>query len=102
MMAMACTNTWAAPPAATRVLDVAKVWSGHPAGFALLTWGQKQFVAYYDDNRQMTVAQRTLDSDTWQYAKLDSQVGWDSHNYITMAADSDGYLHLCGTCMSRR
>jgi len=44
----------------------------------------------------MTVAGRKLGSDTWTYAKLPSKVGWDSHNYITMAVDKDGYLHLSG------
>ena len=28
--------------------------------------------------------------------RLPSQVAWDSHNYITMTADRDGYLHLSG------
>jgi len=53
-------------------------------------------VAYYDAQHRMTVAARTLDSDQWQYQVLPSAVGWDSHNYIVMALDSDGYLYLSG------
>jgi len=30
-----------------KVIDVAPVWSGHPVGFALLTHGDMQFVAFY-------------------------------------------------------
>jgi len=79
-----------------QTIDVAKVWSGHPVGFALLTHGERQFVAFYDAERQMTVGSRTLDSDAWQFTRLPSKIGWDSHNYITMAIDDDGQIHLCG------
>ena len=77
-------------------LDVAPVWSAHPVGFALLTHGQRQFVAFYDDQRRMTVATRTLDANQWQFHRLPITTGWDSHNYIALAADDDGYLHLSG------
>ena len=77
-------------------LDISKVWSGHPVGFCLLTSGEYQYVGFYDADRQMTVASRRLDSDKWQYQKLDSRVGWDSHNSIKMAVDSNGYIHLAG------
>ena len=40
------------------VIDVAPVWAGHPIGFCLLTQAPHQFVAYYDAERHMTVAQR--------------------------------------------
>ena len=75
---------------------VEKVPSWFPVGFCLLTHGKQQYVAYYDEQHQMTVASRTLGEKTWKYAKLDSKVGWDSHNYITMAIDEKGALHLSG------
>lgn len=77
-------------------LDIAPVWSGHPVGFALLTHGDQQYVAYYAEDRQMTVAQRTLGEREWHYTILPTVVGWDSHNYVTMAFDRDGYLHVSG------
>ena len=77
-------------------LDIARVPAGFPVGFYLLTHGRRQYVAYYDSQRNMTVASRTVDSDKWQYQILPSKVKWDSHNYITMAIDDDGYLHLSG------
>lgn len=85
----------AAGPDAT-ALDVEPVWSAHPVGFCLLTHAPYQFVAYYDTNRQMTVAQRKLDESTWTFARLASKVGWDSHNYIAMAVDREGFLHVSG------
>ena len=79
-----------------QVIDIAPVWSGHPVGFALLTHGKRQFVAFYDAQRQMTVGSRDLDSDHWKFARLPSKVGWDSHNGVTMAVDGDGTIHLSG------
>ena len=79
-----------------KVLEVAPVWAGHPVGFCLLTCDQRQFIAFYDAQRKMTVGARTLDSDRWQFARLPSKLGWDSHNYVTMAVDNDGLIHLSG------
>ena len=77
-------------------LKVAEVWAGHPVGFALLTHENQQFVAFYDAERHMTVAQRTLGKKTWTFTRLPSQLGWDSHNYVTLAVDGAGYLHVSG------
>lgn len=86
----------AANPQPVRALDIAPVWSGHPVGFALLTAGQRQLVAFYDAERHMTVGLRTLPEAKWQLVRLPSQVGWDSHNYVTMAVDGEGHIHLSG------
>ena len=77
------------------VLDVAPVWAGHPVGFALLTHKDRQFAAFYDAERKLTVASRGLSQTSWHFVKLPETVGWDSHNYITMAMDDDGCVHLC-------
>jgi hypothetical protein len=77
-------------------LDIADVWSGHPVGFALVTRSDQQFVAFYDADRNMTVASRKLDSQSWQIARLGTVLGWDSHNYVTMAIDDGGFLHVAG------
>lgn len=76
--------------------DVAPVWAGHPVAFSLLTNDQTQYVAFYDADRRMTVAQRTLDSAEWTFQVLPERVGWDSHNYLTMALDAEGHLHVSG------
>jgi hypothetical protein len=77
-------------------LDIAPVWSGHPVGFHLLTTGGRQFAAFYDAERRLTVASRPLEASTWTLTALPRRTGWDSHNYVTMAADDGGFLHLCG------
>ncbi|TWU35125.1 BNR repeat-containing protein [Novipirellula artificiosorum] len=65
-------------------------------GFCLLTNENQQYVAYYNEHHEMIVASRALDSTQWQSITLPSKIGWDSHNYITMAIDSTGHLHLSG------
>ncbi|WP_415379496.1 BNR repeat-containing protein [Halosimplex sp. TS25] len=76
--------------------DVDEVWAGHPVGFDLLTVEDRQFVAYYDAERRLTVAQRDLGDDEWTRTTLDERVGWDSHNDIVAAVDSAGHLHVSG------
>lgn len=81
--------------------------SASPAGFAFLTERGYQFVAYYDAERRITVAGRKLEGTNWSYARpegvflpkrqRDSNVtAWDAHNYLTLALDRDGHLHLSG------
>ena len=95
----------AAAPTVAEVLDIAPVWAGHPVDFALLTDPERalQYVAYYDKDRRMTVASRRLDSKQWTYMPVPERkggtsatTGWDSHNYIAIALDSAGQLHLAG------
>lgn len=81
-------------------LAIAKVWSGHPVGFYLLTHNDKQFAAFYDENRALTVAERSLGSSSWRLQRLQTSVGWDSHNDIVMAVDDDGFIHLAGNMHS--
>ena len=83
-------------PKVVRALDVAPVWSGHPVGFALMTAGQRQLIAFYDAKRRMTVGSRLLNESGWQLSPLPSVLGWDSHNYVTLAVDHEGRIHLSG------
>lgn len=67
-----------------------------PVNMCVYTSGDTQWVAYYNPNHQMTVAQRQLPQGPWRYCVLDEQVKWDSHNAITMIRDSKGVLHISG------
>lgn len=76
--------------------DVAPIAADFSVGFSLLTTGKRQYVAYYDPQHRMTVATRPAEEEPWQVQTLPSKVGWDSHNYITMAVDAEGHLHVSG------
>ncbi|MEY4488677.1 MAG: hypothetical protein RIQ79_1185, partial [Verrucomicrobiota bacterium] len=89
-------------------LPVDAVWSGHPVSFAFLTERGHQFIAYYDSERRITVAGRRLDETAWtkvhpegvalpgRGGRVSNITGWDSHNYLALILDRDGYLHLSG------
>ena len=86
----------ATEPEVVDVLEVSRVWSGHPVGFFLSTEGAAQYAAFYDAERRLTVAQRDMGNRDWTLVRLDSTLGWDSHNYVTMSPDRTGRLHLSG------
>jgi len=88
--------TGAITPEIEETLDICPVWSGHPVGFSLLTDGRRQYVAFYDRDRRMTIAARNLDEGLWHFRRLNSVLGWDSHNYVTLALDKQGQLHVSG------
>lgn len=74
---------------------VDRVWAGHYSRFALVTTDKQIVIAYYDANRQLTVATRARDRGaSWVYHRLDSWTGWDSHNYIAAAVDRAGQIHV--------
>jgi len=81
-------------------IDIALVPSDFPVNFALLTKGNRQFVAYYDTLHQMTLATRILNSEKWKYQPLETKVPWDSHNYISLFVDDTGYIHVVGNMHS--
>ena len=80
----------------SRVINIEPVWAGHPVGFTLLTQAPWQFVVYYDADRHMSMAWRKLAEAKFQMVRLSSDLGWDSHNFVTMALDRDGYIHVSG------
>jgi len=93
---MAALPASAAGPTVVQTLDLGRAPSWFPVGFCLLTVSNRQYAAYYDEQHRLTVASRRLEQTNWNYQVLPAKVGWDSHNYITMAADDDGWLHLAG------
>jgi len=86
-----------------KLLDSSKisdVWSGHPVDFALVEMGNILYMAYYDSSRKMTVAKYDVSSEAVTYKSIESTLGWDSHNFIAMALDSLGYIHVSGNMHS--
>jgi hypothetical protein len=96
MSGMLMVTASAAVTVAPAALPVAPVWAGHPVEFDLLTRDGRQYVAFYDSNRWMCVAARAVQSNRWDIVRLPSQLGWDSHNYVTIALDNKGCLHVSG------
>jgi hypothetical protein len=81
-------------------LKISDVWSGHPVDFSFVTRGDSQYIACFDSLRRMTVALRDARSGSLRIKNLPSTLGWDSHNYISMALDSAGFIHVSGNMHS--
>ncbi len=90
-----------------QVINIDKVWAGHPVGFCLLTYGERQYIAYYNENRNMVVGQRNLACNNFDLHVLPSTsretaggtstvLEWDSHNSVTLGIDKEGFVHLSG------
>ncbi len=77
-------------------IEIDSVWAANKVSFDLHTVGNRQFVAYYDKDRMMTVASREIGSTLWAKKTLSSKLAWDSHNYVTMGIDEAGHLHVSG------
>lgn len=88
-------------------IPIDSVWAGHPVGFSLLTYGDRQYIAYYNAHRNMVLGQRNLEDDSFDLHKLPATdrknsggtstvLNWDSHNYVTLAVDKAGFIHLAG------
>lgn len=90
-----------------QTIKIDSVWAGHPVGFCLYTRGNRQYIAYYNSERRTVVGQRNLNEDKFQLFVLSATsretaggtstvVGWDSHNFLTLGVDKEGFIHLSG------
>lgn len=90
-----------------QTIKIDSVWAGHPVGFCLYTHGTRQYIAYYNAERRIVVGQRNLDEDQFQLHVLQATtrethggtstvLGWDSHNFLTLGVDRNGFIHLSG------
>ncbi|MBT3242244.1 MAG: hypothetical protein HN352_03775 [Bacteroidetes bacterium] len=89
------------------VIEIDSVWAGHRVGFCLYTHGDRQYIAYYNATRNMVVGQRNLDDENFELHQMpitsrktaggtSTVLGWDSHNYVTIGIDREGFIHLSG------
>ena len=89
------------------VIEIDLVWAGHPTSFCLLSHGERQYIAFYNSDRNMIVGQRNLDEDDFSLHIMpptyretaggtSTVLGWDSHNSVTMGIDKEGFIHLSG------
>ena len=96
-----------------QITEIDSVWAGHRVVFCLYTESDRQYIAYYNANRNMIVGQRNINEANFSLHQMPApprdknarekskrfsatEVGWDSHNSIIMAVDSKGYIHLSG------
>ncbi len=95
------------PETIVQTIKIDKVWAGHPVSFSLLTSNNRQYIAYYNADRHMMLGQRNLNEGAFSLFAMpvtsretsggtSTVLGWDSHNYLTLGIDKEGYIHLSG------
>lgn len=62
---------------------------------SLVTWKDKQYITYYDNDGFVVVGRRHLNDTLWTIRRTPykGKVS-DAHNVISMMVDGEGYLHL--------
>lgn len=62
---------------------------------ALVTWGNYQFIGFYNPDGAMVLGRRTLGEDHWHlHTTPHSADVRNAHNSISLAIDGQGYLHV--------
>ncbi len=90
-------SSWAQAEEVLFEIDVAPVWSTHPTATPkLFTSGDYQYAAFYDDDRQLTLAQRALGEREWAFERFPVVTTWPTggHARIALTVDADGYVHM--------
>ena len=85
----------------TKVSEIGLGWSNNSVNTvifrnkALTTFKNIQFTAYYNPEGKMVLAKRKLNSPNWETltTPYSGNVS-DAHNAISIATDSEGYLHV--------
>jgi hypothetical protein len=88
-------------PADVRLVDVGPGWANNSVNtvsfrkHSLFTFRDTQFIAYYDAESNVVLGKRKVDERAWilnttQYKGNAA----DAHNTISIAVDSEGYLHV--------
>ncbi len=102
ILAAGCAATGeTSPQAPVTMLDVAPGWANNSVNTvvfrrnSLVTHGDTQFVAFYDQNAYVVLGKRKLDAAHWDLrtTKLRGNAR-DAHNSISIMVDGAGYLHL--------
>ena len=90
----------------TTISEIGLCCADFTVDYALLV-RDKFYVAYYDAEHCITVASCPLEGGDWQIShptgewladknRFMQQTEFDSHNYLTLTMDQDGYIHLSG------
>jgi hypothetical protein len=77
-------------------IKIDDVWAGHPVRFCVLRTGDNYLIGYFNKDRQMCVAKYDVASKAIQKTLLPEELGWDSHNRISIGCDREGYVHVSG------
>ena len=85
----------------SKITDVAPGWANNSVNTvsfrknSLVTYGDTQYISYYDNERYVVIGKRKSGSAEWQLKRTQYRGNTsDAHNTISMMIDGAGYLHL--------
>ncbi|WP_422033520.1 BNR repeat-containing protein [Reyranella sp.] len=85
------------PATALKTWDIDKVWTGVPVEFSAVRAGDEVMAGYFDQSRQLSVAVLPLNGGSATHIRLqDTFKGWDGHNFVVLAVDRAGTIHVAG------
>lgn len=62
---------------------------------SLITYGEIQYIAYYDRRGRVVLGKRHIGSDKWKLKRTRFRANVkDAHNVISLGTDGEGYLHI--------
>jgi hypothetical protein len=84
-------RAWLAP------VTIDRVWAGTNVAFDFVEARGTLLVAYYNQDRKVTLAARRAGSSSWSvHPQASIFGGWDSHNTLRLGVDPQGFVHLSG------
>lgn len=60
----------------------------------------QEYIGFYRPDRWLAVGSRQVGTGPWQVTQLETRLGWDSHNYVDLAVDPRGGLHVAANMHS--
>jgi hypothetical protein len=82
-------------------VDIDSGWAGNSVNTvvfrknSLFTYGDTQFVAFYNNDHFVVLGKRHLASSNWQLHETNYHAdARDAHNSISIIVDGEGYLHV--------
>ncbi|WP_432711004.1 BNR repeat-containing protein [Pedobacter sp.] len=90
-----------AMPSSAQLTTVGEGWAGNSVNAVIFrknsiaSWAGKQYIAYYDQQKQVVLGTRKLGQQRWTIKKT-PYFGHaeDAHRSISLIVDGDGYLHI--------
>ena len=84
-----------------QMTTVGEGWAGNSVNAvifrknAIASWSGNQYIAYYDQQKNVVLGQRKLGEQNWTIKKTQYQGNVeDAHRSISLIIDGDGYLHI--------
>lgn len=89
------------PVSGQTITTVGEGWAGNSVNAVIFrknsiaSWKGFQYIAYYDQQKNVILGKRKLGADTWVTEKTQYKGNAaDAHRSISLIVDGDGYLHL--------